>query len=81
MKKIQVKREDLLIGILTAVIFVFFSFNSFKAFDPLERITYSIEMRLDSPTNLAENRIAIVNIDNKSIDQLGSWPWPRHLIA
>ncbi len=81
MKNIQVKREDLLIGILTALVFVFFSFNSFKAFDPLEKIAYSIEMRLDSPTNLIENHIAIVNIDDKSLDQLGSWPWPRHLIA
>jgi CHASE2 domain-containing sensor protein/tRNA A-37 threonylcarbamoyl transferase component Bud32 len=81
MKKIQVKREDLLIGILTAVIFVFFSFNTFDAFAPLERIIYSVEMRLDSPTNLVQNHIAIVNIDDKSIEQLGSWPWPRYLIA
>ena len=81
MKKIQVRREDLLIGILAAVVFIFFSFNSFEAFDPLERITYSTVMRLDSPTNLTENHIAIVNIDDKSIDELGSWPWPRRLIA
>lgn len=81
MKKLQVKREDLLVGILVAAVFIFFSFNSFKIFEPLERITYGIQMRLDSPTNLVENNIAIVNIDDKSIDQLGSWPWPRHLIA
>lgn len=81
MKEIQFKREDILIGILTAVVFFFFSFNSLKAFDSLERIIYGIEMRLDPPTNLVENNIAIVNIDDKSIDQLGSWPWPRHLIA
>ena len=79
MKKIRAKREDLLIGILVAVIFIFFSFNSFKAFESFERITYSIEMRLDSPTNLIENNIAIVNIDDKSVDQLGPWPWPRYL--
>ena len=81
MKKIQIKREDILLGILTAVVFLFFSFNSFKAFDSLERIIYGIEMRLDPPTDLVENHIAIVNIDDKSIEQLGSWPWPRHLIA
>jgi serine/threonine-protein kinase len=81
MKKNRVQREDLLIGIFVAVVFIFFSFNTYKFFEPLERITYSIQMRLDSPTNLVENNIAIVNIDSKSIDQLGSWPWPRHLIA
>ena len=81
MKINQVKREGILMGILTAVVFIFFSFNSYRLFDPLERTIYGIEMRLDSPTNLVENHIAIVNIDDKSIDQMGSWPWPRHLIA
>ncbi len=81
MKISQVKREDILMGILAAVVFIFFSFNSYRLFDPLERIIYGIEMRLDSPTNLVQNHIAIVNIDEKSIDQMGSWPWPRHLIA
>ena len=81
MKKIPAKREDLLIGILVAVVFLFFSFNPIKAFESLERTTYGIEMRLDSPTTFAENNIAIVEIDDKSVDQLGPWPWPRHLIA
>ena len=81
MKKIPAKREDLLIGILVAVVFLFFSFNSIKAFESLERITYGIEMRLDSPTTYVGNHIAIVEIDDKSVDQLGPWPWPRHLIA
>ncbi|MBN1831495.1 MAG: CHASE2 domain-containing protein [Deltaproteobacteria bacterium] len=81
MKINQFKREDILMGVLAAVVFIFFSFNSYRLFDPLERIIYSIEMRLDSPTNLVENHIAIVNIDDKSIDQMGSWPWPRHRIA
>ncbi len=81
MKKIPTKREDILIGILVAVVFLFFSFNSIKAFESLERITYGIEMRLDSPTTFVGNDIAIVEIDDKSVDQLGPWPWPRHLIA
>jgi CHASE2 domain-containing sensor protein/tRNA A-37 threonylcarbamoyl transferase component Bud32 len=81
MKKIPAKREDLLIGILVAVVFLYFSFNSIKAFESLERISYGIEMRLDSPKTFSENNIAIVEIDDKSVDQLGPWPWPRHLIA
>ena len=81
MKRIKIKREDLLIATLVAVIFIFLSVHSFPIFESLERIIYGIEMRLDLPTNLGENRIAIVNIDDKSVKQLGPWPWPRHIIA
>ncbi|OPX36710.1 MAG: hypothetical protein B1H13_14005 [Desulfobacteraceae bacterium 4484_190.3] len=38
-------------------------------------------MRLDLPTISLENKIAIVNIDAKSLQQLGPWPWPRHVIG
>jgi len=38
-------------------------------------------MRLDLPKSQGENKIAIVNIDDKSLKQLGPWPWPRYLIA
>lgn len=81
MKRIKIKREDLLIATLVAVVLIFLSVNSFPIFESLERIIYGIEMRLDVPTNLGENRIAIVNIDDKSVKQLGPWPWPRHIIA
>ena len=81
MKKPLFKKSDLLISILVVGIFVFFSFSNFKIFESLEKIVYGIEMRLDLPQNLGENKIAIVNIDKKSLKILGSWPWPRHLIA
>lgn len=47
----------------------------------IERIIYSVEMRLDLPRSMGENKIAIVNIDEKSLNQLGPWPWPRSLVA
>ena len=68
-------------GIIVAGIFISFSFSSFTIFESLERIIYSVEMRLDLPQNMGENRIAIVNIDDKSLKQLGPWPWPRRTIA
>ncbi len=74
-------RTDILIGTLVACIFIFFSFSSFTVFESLERIIYSIEMRLDLPQQRGRQKIAIVNIDEKSLEQLGPWPWPRHLIA
>jgi CHASE2 domain-containing sensor protein/tRNA A-37 threonylcarbamoyl transferase component Bud32 len=81
MKKTFFHPTDIFIGALVACIFIFLSFSSFHVFESLERIIYGIEMRLDLPQNRGRQKIAIVNIDKKSLEQLGPWPWPRHLIA
>ncbi|MGD9041882.1 MAG: CHASE2 domain-containing protein, partial [Desulfobacteraceae bacterium] len=83
MKKLPIKREDLLVGILVAALFLLpLLFQlSIGVFESLERVIYGIEMRLDAPRNVGPNRIAIVNIDHKSIRHLGPWPWPRRVIA
>ncbi|MFO7737926.1 MAG: serine/threonine-protein kinase [Desulfatiglandaceae bacterium] len=79
--KINVNRTNLLVTTLIAVFFVFLSFKSFYLFESLERVVYSVQMRLDISGSVGENKIAIVNIDDKSLNQLGPWPWPRHLLA
>jgi serine/threonine-protein kinase len=55
--------------------------GAFEPLESLEKVIYGMEMRLDVPASLGGSRIAIVNIDEKSFQRLGSWPWPRHLIA
>ncbi len=75
------KRLELLIAVLVGIIFILLSFKAFSFFEGLERIIYSAEMRLDLPRTMGGNKIAIVNIDHKSIERLGPWPWPRSLIA
>ena len=79
--KNSAKKADILIAAIIALAFITLSFKSFPLFEGLERIIYSVEMRLDLPGSVGENRIAIVNIDEKSLKQLGPWPWPRNLIA
>ena len=79
--KLTVNRADLLITALIAVFYIFLSFRAFPLLESVERIVYSVEMRLDLPRSMGENKIAIVNIDEKSLNQLGPWPWPRSLIA
>jgi CHASE2 domain-containing sensor protein/tRNA A-37 threonylcarbamoyl transferase component Bud32 len=81
MLKLDINIKDLAPGIIIAVIFIFLSLISFGAFESLERILYGIEMRLAISPSMGASKIAIVNIDKKSIDKLGSWPWPRSLIA
>ena len=69
------------IGTLVAVVFIYLSFMNFPFFESLEKVIYEIEMRLDTPRNPGESKVAIVNIDDESISELGQWPWPRHIIA
>ena len=80
MKK-SVKKIDLLIAAIISMVFVFLSLKTYPVLEALERIAYSVDMRLDLPSSTGDNRIAIVNIDDKSLKELGPWPWPRHLIA
>ncbi len=80
-KKISFNRSDLIIGIVAACLCVFFSFMNFSVFESLERVIYGIEMRLALPQSTGASKIAIVNIDEKSLKQVGPWPWPRHIIA
>lgn len=80
MKTSPAKADFFVIGLVAAV-FVFLSFRAFQPFEAIERVIYSIEMRLDLPRSAGENKVAIVNIDDKSLEQLGPWPWPRRLIA
>jgi serine/threonine-protein kinase len=69
------------IGTLVTAAFIYLSFMNFPFFESLEKVIYEIEMRLDTPRNPGESKVAIVNIDDKSISKLGQWPWPRHIIA
>ena len=74
-------RTNLFIGSFVIAICMYLSFMTFPAFETLEKRIYEIEMRLDTPRNPSESKVAIVNIDDKSIRKLGQWPWPRHIIA
>jgi len=74
-------RTNLFIGSLVIAICMYLSFMGFSPFESLEKRIYEIEMRLDTPRNPSESKVAIVNIDDKSIRKLGKWPWPRHIIA
>jgi serine/threonine-protein kinase len=73
-------RVEILIGLFSAVLFIALSFGSFRIFEFIGKIVYGVEMRL-VPEKIGENRIAIVNIDEKSMKQLGRWPWPRSVLA
>ncbi|MBN1847520.1 MAG: CHASE2 domain-containing protein [Deltaproteobacteria bacterium] len=81
MQKISLNKSDLYISTLVALLCVIFSFAHLGLFESMEKIIYGVEMRLALPQGTGASKIAIVNIDEKSLKQIGPWPWPRQVIA
>ena len=48
--------------------------------DRLDNIVYDARLRATMPRTLDE-RIVIVDIDEKSLSEVGRWPWSRHKMA
>ena len=53
---------------------------SLPLLDRLDQIFYDARLRLSMPRTLDE-RIVIVDIDEKSLAEVGRWPWARHHVA
>ena len=58
------------------------NFLSFSGLEDLEKIAYDfrIQHNLENSEDIDKN-IAILDIDQTSIDELGPWPWRRDVIA
>lgn len=48
--------------------------------EPLENYLYDLRLRLTMP-NGQDSRIVIVDIDEKSLQGIGHWPWSRNTLA
>jgi len=80
MVKISPSLNSLLAG-LTALAFVGFACYSPPFLEQVERALYDAMTRLALLETPIDQRILLIEIDQKSLEKLGSWPWPRDLIA
>ena len=46
----------------------------------LEQLTYDVRLVFTMP-NTIDDRIVIVDLDEKSLLEEGQWPWPRNRVA
>ena len=72
-------KSDRFVGIVISLAVLIAWWNSNALLEGLERDAYDLGVRMS-----AENpgdRIAIIEIDDESIQNLGRWPWPRDLHA
>jgi len=71
-------------AISLALLLLFTAFLSgylpFRLLDQLENYAYDARVRLSMPGTL-DPRIVIVDVDDRSLQQEGQWPWPRDVLA
>jgi CHASE2 domain-containing sensor protein len=66
---------------IVVLIFAGLSFYEFPRFERIEEAVYMLESRLNLKEGRSDQKIILVEIDDRSINILGSWPWPRRLLA
>lgn len=81
---VAVKKKAILIG-LGLLIVLFFVGNAGRFYrlgfvDQLSSLIYDYRMRLTMPQT-TDNRIVILDIDEKSLKEEGRWPWGRDRMA
>ncbi len=80
MVKRSLRLNSLLAGLI-ALAFIGLAYYSPPFKEQAERISYDTVTRLALPETPIDQRILLIEIDQKSLDTLGSWPWPRDWIA
>jgi serine/threonine-protein kinase len=80
MKKPRVVIPDWLLGGGLTVLALLLFLIQFGPFEAIESRLYDLRARLRQPPQSSSN-IAIVEIDDPSVAQLGRYPWPRSRIA
>ena len=70
------------LGILLSAVFIGHAADvwRFSLIDTLESFIYDARLRMTAPGGVDE-RIVILDIDEKSLAELGHWPWRRDLMA
>lgn len=70
-------KSDWFTGLVITFIFLIFASSDFIA--SIERSAYDFGVK--SSTRIPSDKVAIIAIDDQSIDNIGRWPWPRDIHA
>ena len=70
----------IIINLLIVLLFLFHVRYPIKLIDHIEDLSYDLRLNLTMP-RLSDNRVVIVDIDEKSLAQVGRWPWSRDKLS
>lgn len=79
MRKIKLHLSTLLLVVGTIAVILSNFLYDFDILQPIEHKVYDSVARLRQRT--AATKVVVLAIDDQSIQQLGSWPWPRSYLA
>lgn len=74
----------LVVGIFMSIFSFLICIKEYPLIERLDNLTHDMFFRINSYVNLnikGDDRIKIVDIDEKSLAILGQWPWDRDLLA
>lgn len=78
-------RRQILHMVGSLVVVVLFVLNALKVLplpflDRLEPLSYDLRVRLAAP-NIMDPRIVLIDLDDRSLAEVGRWPWGRDRVA
>lgn len=81
MKTTKYYTRDWFVALVIGIVFAAAAFTGSAALQRLELAAYDVGVRATHRVPGAAERIAIVAIDEPSLEELGHWPWPRSVLA
>jgi len=72
-------RADWVVALVICLVFAAAALLRVDSLEGLERVAYDVGVSHSRRT--PSERIAVIAIDDQSIDNLGRWPWPRNIHA
>lgn len=79
-KLVHWRKALFLMGIMALALLQAANYVSISVLDQLDRMWYDTLVR-SSPPSTKDTRITIVDVDEKSLKEIGRWPWDRRLLA
>src|SRR6266850_3515211 len=79
MTKASFWRKDWFLGLGVSLVLLAASGTQFQVIEALERFAYDWGVRASART--PSDKIAVIAIDKRSIDNIGRWPWSREIHA
>ena len=70
-----------ILGLLIILVFLVLLIIGSTQIEGIEKKLYTWNTGSEKKSFLLNNQIALVQIDGKSLETYGPWPWPRHFIA
>jgi serine/threonine-protein kinase len=81
MEKASFHKKDWFLALLIGVLFSGFVLSESSLLSRLEVLIYDTGVKLTNRSPGAAESIALIEIDDPSIEQIGRWPWPRSVLA